>query len=32
MEAESIHQVARDNAIVIPPQKPMKSVCEMHRK
>ena len=32
MEAELTHQVARDNAIVIPTQKPMKSVCEMHRK
>ena len=32
MEADLIMEVARDNDIVIPPQKPMKSVCEMHRK
>ena len=32
MEADLIHQVARDNDIVIPRREVMKSVCEMHRK
>ena len=32
MEADLIHQVARDNDIVIPRKEVMKSVCEMHRK
>ena len=32
MEADLIEQVARENDIVIPRKKVMKSVCEMHRK
>ena len=32
MEKDLIKEVALDNDLTIPPQKPMKSVCEMHRK
>ena len=32
MEKDLIEEVARTNDIVIPPQKPPKSVCEMYRK
>ena len=32
MERDLIKEIARENDIVIPPQKPMKSVCEMYRK
>ena len=32
MEKDFIKEVALDNDLTIPPQKPLKSVCEMHRK
>ena len=32
MEKDLIKEVALDNDLMIPPQKPLKSVCEMHRK
>ena len=32
MEKDLIKEVALDNDLTIPPQKPLKSVCEMHRK